>query len=158
MKVEPAATVHLYSYETGVSLELPVGFEQEDEAHGVVVYDETSDDDPRERTATVVIRVVADSEGPSAGGAAFSGLTEAAASGLDEVLEQRTEIVDETEVAIVIGRLRDGTTGREVFLHQSAAAVDDRVLTVAATAAGDRGEQYRAIFDAAVRSMRFVLL
>lgn len=141
---------HFYSYATGVSLELPVGFQCVEEGESVASYAALDDtDDVGPDTPALQVRVVAavpddDPEGT----AALARLADQlAASG--SLLGRVDRIVDECPV-ITVEVERDGT-----YLHLSAAAADGRLISIAgrSTARDDF-----AIWDAAIESMRFITL
>ncbi len=147
--VTAPAVVHFFSYATGVSLELPVGFELVAEDEQSATYADRPEDGPATATTpTVRIRVVGTLEDDD-GRAAVRGLADGfAATGLATISRQDREI-DECPAATVVSR--DG--GR--ILQQTAVAADARVLSIIAVAATE--EQLPA-YDAALDSIRFIAI
>jgi hypothetical protein len=142
--------VHFFSYATGVSLELPVGFELVDESDGSASYaDRPEGEGPiTESTPVVRVRLVGEVEGPVEADA-VRGLADGfAAAGGEQISRTRHEI-DECPAVTVVSR--DG--GR--VLHQTAVVADGRLLSIVAVAPG---EQMLPVYDTALESIRFIAL
>jgi hypothetical protein len=141
--------VHFYSYATGVSLELPVGFEFVGEDDVSASYADRADDGPvTVATPVVRVRVVAELMSDSAADAvrALAGGFEAAER---ETVSRRELEIDDCPAICIVSR----ENGR--VLHQTAVAADERLLSVIAAAPGD---DLLPVFDAVLDSMRFVRL
>lgn len=141
---------HFYSYATGVSLELPVGFEKVEETDSAASYADLGDAETLAPDAAALqVRVVGAVPADDPGGAqAVARLADQfAASGV--LLGRADRLVDECPVATVEVE-RDGT-----YLHLSAAAADGRLLSVAGRSSSPAGF---AIWDTAIESMRFITL
>jgi hypothetical protein len=157
--------IHFYSYETGVSIELPVGFEEQFEETGVAAYvDEPDDDDDASPVARVLVQVVGDvtpDRGASAASAAESaaaGLASGFAAQGGEVISSRSEVIDEVPTATTVLHRNDPTLGGEMLFHQTAAVSAGKLLSISAVAPDAQRAQFLPAFDAAIRSIRFVAL
>lgn len=142
--------IHFYSYATGVSLELPLGFEQVEESEAGASYAELGDATTvGPDTPALQIRVVGAVPADDPDGAVtVSRLADQLARSGTE-LGRRDRVVDQCPVTTVEVE-REGT-----YLHLSAAAADGRLLTFAGR--GDAPASY-AIWDAAIESTRFITL
>ena len=147
--------VHFYSYATGVSIELPVGF-QADSADGA----DTASARYRDGDALVQVRVVgafgAGAFGAGAGGAgAGEEAVRALADGFasrGEVLARRDRLVDDCPATTVVTR-----SGGRVE-HETAIAADGRLLAVVAVVPDSAAASLSAAYDAAVDSIRVIPL
>jgi hypothetical protein len=141
--------VHFYSYATGVSLELPVGFEAVGEDDVSAEYADRADDGPvTSETPAVRIRVVGDvDDDDDAGAAAALELADGfAAAGS---IGRHDRVIDGFPAVTVVSR--DGAR----LLHQTAVAADGRLLSVIAVSSDDG---LLPAYDAAVDSIRFIRL
>lgn len=145
-----SALTHFYSYATGVSLELPVGFERIGETETGASYAALGDADtvgPQTPALQIQVATAVPDDDPD-GSVTLARVADQLASA-GSVLDRVDRIIDECPVTTVEIE-RDGA-----YLHLSAAAVDGRVLSFAGRGAS------RASFetwDAAVESMRFITL
>lgn len=140
---------HFYSYTTGVSLELPVGFTRVEETANSASYamldadDNVTLDSPALHVQVVGAVPEADPDGHASAAHVADRL---AAAGT--VLRRSDQIVDECPVFTVEVE-RDGT-----YLHLSAAAADGRLISLAGRGPRDSAP----IWDAALSSLRFITL
>jgi len=143
--------VAFYSYVTGVSIELPVGFEFAGEDDASASYADRADDGPvTERTPVVRIRVVGTVEGGRrAALEAVRGLADGFAGAGRETISRTDRVIDGCPATTVVSR----EPGR--VLHQSAVVADGRLVTTVAVAPAD---DLLPAFDAALDSIRFVRL
>jgi hypothetical protein len=159
--IDVTDVVHFFSYETGVSIELPVGFEEQFEDHGVAGYvDDPEDEDAGPVTARVIIQVVGaiESGSPDTAEAAVAGLAQGFAGQGGEVIGRRQELIDDDPTETVIQLRTDETLGGALVVHQTAAATGGHLLSITAlAAAADRATAVPA-YDRAIRSMRFISL
>lgn len=138
--------VAFYSYATGVSFELPVGFEVdgEDEASATYV------DEDRE-SARVQVRVVGAVESVDPAEAATS-LGDAFTQVGNALIRRRELTVDGVPAVTVLTRRPD-----DWLLHQTVVAADGRLITVVGMippAQADLADE----FDTAVESIRVIVL
>ena len=148
--------VHFYSYATGVSLELPVGFEFAGEDGTSATYADLPDDGVvTDLTPRVQIRVAGRTEQERGGRLAFADRQQAVRALADgfaavsgEVVERRDRTVDGEPACTVVLHRADGG-----YLHTTAIADGDRLVTVGA--AGSRADLLPA-YDAAVDSIRLI--
>jgi hypothetical protein len=139
--------VHFYSYVTGVSIELPVGFEFVGEDESSATYADRS-----EGGASSLVRVrVLGTVDAGAEPAAVRALADGFAALDGDVLDRREREVDGSLVATVVLRRPDGT-----LLHQSAAADSGRLVAIVATAPA--GSFTADAYDGAIESIRFIAL
>lgn len=142
--------VHFYSYATGVSLELPVGFEFAGEDDASAGYVDASGDVPADSDPRVQVRSVARIEGAEPQQAVHA-LADGFAAVGGELLERRDrQVDDEPGCTVVLRRADDGR-----YVHTTAAADGDRLVTVTAIAPTP---DLLPRFDAAIDSIRFVPL
>jgi hypothetical protein len=147
--VSAPSLIHFYSYVTGVSLELPVGFEFAGEDDTSATYADL--DEIGAATAQVRVQVVGALDGPDAGRSAVDALADGFASLDGEVLSRTARTVDERPTSTVV--LRQAGDGG--LLHLTAAASEHRLLSLVAIAPS---EQLLTAYDAAVESIRFIEL
>jgi hypothetical protein len=141
--------IHFYSYVTGVSLELPVGFEFAGEDDASATYVDRVDDGPiTPDTPVVRIQVVGEIE-HDAGPDAMRELADGFAAADRETISRQEREIDGSPAVTVVSR----DAGR--VLHQTVVADDNRLLSIIAAAPGD---DLLAMFDAAVESIRFIAL
>jgi hypothetical protein len=151
--------VHFYSYQTGVSFELPVGFEEGPEEPGQIGYvDEPEDGEGI--PARVLVQVIGpvEASGPGAAENAATGLAKGFAAQGGQVIASRTEVIDEAPTATTVLRRDDPQLGGSMLLHQTAAVSHGRLLSISAVAPDAQQAHYLPAFDAAIRSIRFVAL
>jgi hypothetical protein len=140
--------VHFFSYVTGVSLELPVGFEFVGEDDASASYADRADDGPvTARTPIVRIRVVGEFEGDAA--SAVRGLADGFDAADRDTVWRRDREIDGCPAVTVLSR----DNGR--VLHQSAVIADGRLLSIIAAAPND---DLVPVFDATLDSIRFIAL
>jgi hypothetical protein len=143
--------VHFYSYVTGVSIELPAGFEFAGETEESAVYADLDDAPPGERTPQFRIQVVGTLNDPADAYDAVVGLADGFAAMDGTVLTRVDRVVDEEPTAtVVLRRAGDG-----LLLHLTAAAGGRRLLSMVATALD---ESLLPAYDAAIESIRFIEL
>jgi hypothetical protein len=145
-----SALTHFYSYATGVSLELPAGFERVEESDVAVGYADLRDTDVAgPETPALQIQVVAAVPDDDPDGSATVARVADQLATAGRVLDRVERTVDECPV-VTVEVEREGS-----YLHLSAAAVDGRVLSIAG-----RGTSPASFttWDAAVESMRFITL
>jgi hypothetical protein len=158
--------IHFYSYETGVSIELPIGFEEQFEESGVVAYVDEPDDDDDDATplARVLVQVVGEvtpdrgSSAATAAESAAAGLAKGFAGQGGEVISTRSEVIDEVPTSTTVLHRNDPTLGGEMLFHQTAAVSGGKLLSISAVAPDAHRAEFLPAFDAAIRSIRFVAL
>lgn len=153
--------IHFFSYETGVSLELPVGFTEGDESAGGVAYVDHDDAAGVDRAAVIV--TVAGPGVPGAERAAAEAMVAAAA----EVVGREARDIDDEAVAVARLRYRDGLPGRpdgadgllaaDLAVTFAAVVFGGSLVTLTAVAPWTDRDRYSAGFAAAVDSCRFLL-
>lgn len=155
--------VHFFSYATGVSIELPVGFTAGPEAAGGVVYTERVDE--RMRAAVIVATVT----GGPPGGAEL--LVDAMAGAAGEVLGRGSREIDDERVVVAELRFPHGLPsggvaaaepevvallGSDVLVTFAAVAFGGRLTTISAVAPYADAASYRPAFAEAIDSCRFI--
>lgn len=143
--LDDPGVVHFYSYATGVSLELPLGFRSDEEDASSATYTD------RDGTARVQIRIVArydsgDQSGP------VGELADAFAT-QGTLVNRRQRTVDDVPARTVLIRRDDGA-----LAHQTVLAADGRLLTVIGLTTAERAEELTPEFDSAVDSIRLITL
>jgi len=154
--------VHFFSYATGVSIELPVGFTVGAEQGGGVTYVRHDDEAV---VAAVLVTVV---PGAPPGGAALLVDGMAAVGQVEHraVREIDHEQVDLAELHFPNGLPSGGVAaaepeavellGSDLWVTFAAVTFGGRVVTVTAAAPYSQAEQYRATFAEALESCRFI--
>ena len=146
--------IHFYSPVTGVSLELPVGFEA-GPADEVSVCYQSRDADDEQVIAAVVVSVlarVAEPEADSVVDAVVAATGEAAA----QVLDRREQLVDDTRVITVRTVAPQTLPGQDRLVQLSAVAFGGAVRTISASAPLADREFWQPVFEDLVSSCRFI--
>ncbi|MEO6886488.1 MAG: hypothetical protein ABI232_09420 [Jatrophihabitantaceae bacterium] len=143
------AVIAFYSYATGVSIELPVGFEFNGEDEVCATYVDRADDGPVTAATPVVrIRVVGEIE-DGGGRDVVRDLADGFAAADHQTLSRRDREIDECHAVTVVSE----QAGR--VLHQTAVDADGRLLSIIAAAPS---QDLLPSFDAAIDSIRFIAL
>ena len=141
------AVVAFYSYATGVSLELPVGFAPDDEdAESATYVDEDR------QSARVQVRVVGAIDPGRDPREAAAALADAFTRVGNEVLGKRELVVDQLPAFTVLTRRPDGWV-----LHQTVLAGDGRLVTVVGMVPPGEDELPGQL-DTAIESIRMIVL
>jgi hypothetical protein len=161
--VDVPALIHFYSPATGVSLELPPGFESGRQDSTSAQYEWRDDDDEHVLARLVVLALAA--LPTQDGAAAVLQVVEAFANADGDLIEERTATVDDCPTATVVVHLPNGVTGStpiagpgsdDVLVHFTAAAFDGKIRTIAGFAPWSERERWTDIYDGAVASCRFI--
>ena len=160
--------LHFYSRPTGVSMELPIGFEEipfgaGDSAVGSA-YVVLDDDDETVLASLIVQELAAAARGSEPGGdvAAANGLARAFGSG-GELLEERNVEVDDRAGHEVVVRFPEGVPGAEASMLQgdslarfTAFGLDDRVVALIGIAPWAERDSWTSTFGDIVATCRFL--
>ncbi|MET3804455.1 hypothetical protein ABIB25_001450 [Nakamurella sp. UYEF19] len=155
--------IHFYSPATGVSLELPPGFENGFSDERSAQY-EWRDDEDEEVLARLVVLVFAATDA-DAGEAAVRTVVEAFADADGDLIEERVVRIDDCPTATVVVHLPYGVKGStpitgpgsaDVLVHFTAAAFDGAIRTISGFAPWVERDRWTAIYDEAVGSCRFL--
>ena len=150
--------IHFYSAATGVSFELPPGFESGLQDERSAQYELRDDDDEH-----VLVRVVIGT--PDVGGAAVRTVAEAFADTAGDLIEERLAVIDDCPTATVVVHLPHGVTGAtpitgpgsdDLMAHFTAAEFSSAVRTITAFAPWADRDEWIPVFDEAVLSCRFL--
>jgi len=155
--MEELTHIHFFSWETRVSIELPVGFEEQVEDHdtNTAIYADDLDDD-HELGARVMTRMTAVSPGTID---AYRSIAAASVQIGPRTVEYTEECaVDGAPAIRQILRYHDEDAGIDVVRHETHAQLADVVFSVIGLAPSDASTDYLAAFDHASRSARIVLL
>ncbi len=148
--------IHFLSRHTRISLELPVGFEEqlEDPDNSAAIYADDLEDD-EEPGARVMAKMTAV---PSATTDAYRSLAAASAQIGTRTVEHSEEgSLDGAPAVRQILRYHDEEAGIDVLRHETYAQLDNVVFSVTCLAPSNRAADYTAAFDHASRSARIVL-
>ena len=148
--------IHWFSWHTRISLELPIGFEEEseDEEAATAIYADDPDDDGNP-TARVMARTIAlPSEAPED---SFRRLASEAASmdGHTVIASHELEI---DGLPAVRQLLRQYHEESEVIRHETYAQAANLVFSIIALTSADYQDEYLSAFDHAANTARFILL
>jgi hypothetical protein len=158
--VETLGYIHFFSWETRVSIELPVGFEEEaeDPDTNSAIYTDGLDEpeDSDKIAARVLTKMTAVPPGSTDAYRAIAKESEGISS---RSVESREEIVVDGAPAIrQILRYREEELGIEVFRHETFAQLADVVFSITCLAPADQSGEYRPAFDHGSDTARFILL
>lgn len=149
--------IHHFSWATKVSLELPLGFEEESEdaAANMAIYaDDLDDDDPVGGRVMVKATAV-----PGQGDEAWRALADQMASMPGRTVTSRSETeIDGLPAATVVLRYHDDDAEMEVVRHETVAQAADVLFTITGLAPAERSDHYLPAYDHAAATARFVLL
>lgn len=149
--------IHHFSWATKVSLELPLGFEEESEdaSANVAIYadDLDEDDPPGARVMTKATAV------PGQGDEAWRALADQMAALPDRTVASRSETrIDGLPAAQLVVRYHDDSADMDVVRHETVAQAADVLFTITGLAPAELADRYLPAFDDAAATARFVLL
>ncbi|MDA3948217.1 MAG: hypothetical protein PF508_03240 [Spirochaeta sp.] len=152
--------VHFFSWMTRVSIELPVGFEEqvEDEDTNSAIYADDLDeaDDQDEPGARVMTRMTAV---PTESTEAYRSLAAASVQiGSRSVETQEELLIDGAPAIRQTLSYRDDELELDVFRHETFAQVANVVFSITCLAPALRSADYRTAFDYAGETARWILL
>ncbi len=152
--------IHFFSWETRVSLELPIGFEEEGEdpeTNSAIYVDEVPDSAPEDAIAARVMAKM--TAVPHGRPDAYRSLAEASAGIGSRTVEDREELViDGAPAARQVLRYRDEELDVEVLRHETFAQLENVVFSIIGLAPAGRSAEYRPAFEHAAETARFILL
>ncbi len=151
--------IHLFSYETAVSFELPVAWECSTEGAGVAEYaiDDDGDGNPEPDADLVRFTVMAVGHGDAADGyARLSDELETAST--RTVIDQHEWPLDGGVVRVVVSQGPGAADGPEVTVVQGVAQRGGRLWVLRGTSPARSRSFYRPVFEAAIASARFIEL
>ena len=155
--MESSPYIHFFSWASRVSIELPVGFEEqlEDPDTNSAVYadDLDDEDEPGARVMTKMTAVPVESSD------AYRSLAAASAE-IDSrsVEHQRECAVDGASAVRQILSYRDDEAEIDVIRHETVAQLGNVVFSIICLAPASRRTDYLPAFDHAADSARFILL
>jgi hypothetical protein len=149
--------IHFFSWETRISFELPVGFEEQSEdpdSHAAIYADDLdADQEPGARVMTRMTAV------PSDGSDACRSMAAASAEIGSRTVESREECsVDGAPAIRQVLCYYDEDAGIDVTRHETHAQIKNVVFSLICLAPSSRSAAYASAFDHASRSARIVLL
>lgn len=149
--------IHFYSPATGVSLELPVGFEPGPQTDTGATY-LARDSDDEQVLASVVVSVVAraldtGADAAAALDAAVDATATAIATAAASVLDRREQWVDDTRVITLV---TTPPSGADDLVQLSVVGFGGAVRTIAATAPLPQRSRWEPVFEGMVASCRFI--
>jgi hypothetical protein len=151
--------VHFFSWETRISIELPVGFEEymeDGETNSAIYADDLDDEDaelPGGRVMTKLTAVAVDSAG------AYRELAAASARIGDRSVESREECtIDGAPALRQTLAYRDEDAELDVIRHETFAQVGNVIFSITGIAPAARRDEYLPALDRASRTARFILL
>lgn len=157
MSVQAPERIHFFSWATKLSLELPVGFEESDEApevNAAMYADDLDEDDPL--GGRVLARATAVGEGDDR---AWQGLADASARIPGRTLVwQRDLEVDGLDVRMQLLRYTQDDLDVDVVRLEAFAQAGNVVFSFTGLAPASREDEYVPAYEHAVTTARFVLL
>jgi hypothetical protein len=155
--METPEYIHFFSWVTRVSIELPVGFEEQiedPETNSVIYADDLDDtDEPGARVMTKMTAAPGDLDD------AYRSVAEASArNGVRSVEHREACVVDGAPAIRQILRYHDGEAGMDVIRHETFAQLANVMFSLICLVPVGRSTYYRPAFDHASGSARFILL
>lgn len=149
--------IHHFSWATKVSLELPIGFEEESEdaSANVAIYadDLDEDDPPGARVMTKATAV------PGQGDEAWQALADQIAALPGRTVASRSETrIDGLPAAQLVVRYHDDSADMDVVRHETVAQAGDVLFTITGLVPAELADQYLPAFERASATARMVLL
>ena len=155
--METPTHIHFFSWETRISVELPVGFEEEledPENHCAIYADDLDELD--ERGARIMAKMTAV---PGDLPEAYLSIAEASAGIGSRTLEHREEcLVDGAPAVRQVFSYHDEESSLDVFRHETFAQMANVVFSLTCLAPMNRSTTYAPAFDHASCTARFILL
>ncbi len=155
--MEEPTRIHFFSWETRISIELPVGFEEQVEdrnTHTAIYADDLDEDD--ELGARVMTRMTAMPLEQTDGYRSMAAASEQIGT---RTVEHRQEcVVDGAPAIRQVLRYHDEEAGIDVIRHETHAQIDNVIFSLICLAPSAKSADYAAAFDHASRSARLVLL
>lgn len=165
--------IHFFSYATGVSLELPVGFTPGASDAAGATYD-AYDDDDASVVATLAVRVIGTvDDGSQTAATATAAVLDAMAARAGTAGQRHASVIDDEQVTSAVLRFPSGLpsgVGGEVATAAQGLLSSDLLMVFAAVAFGGalvsiagmapwaQADRYLPVFQEAVRSCRFIAL
>lgn len=155
--------IHFFSWETRVSIELPIGFEEQMEdpqTNSVIYADEPEAPDDSEGAADIAARVMTRmtalaQDSPDA----YLTIAQESAGLGSLTVEHREELVIDGAPAIrQTFSYRDDQLKVDVLRHETFAQLANVVFAIICLAPASRSAEYRPAFDHATDTARFILL
>jgi hypothetical protein len=143
--------VHFYSYVTGVSFELPVGFRADGEDDASANY--VDDESPPARVQVRVVGELEEGSDPAIADTMAARLADGFSNAAGESVSRAERLVDGVPAHTVVMRMESGS-----LMHETVFAVDGRVLVVVAMTPAERASELLPAFDTVVDSIRLVAL
>ncbi|MEX2443050.1 MAG: hypothetical protein WD492_05570 [Alkalispirochaeta sp.] len=148
---------HLFSWATRVSIELPVGFEEQQEdpdTNSAVYADDLDDEDePGARVMTKMTAVPVESSD------AYRSLAAASAQISSRSVEQQRECaIDGSPAVRQIPTYREDEAEIDVICHETVAQLGNVAFSIICLVPASRRTDYLPAFDHAADSVRFILL
>ena len=155
MFTDPCELIHFYNPATKLSIELPVGWEEQSSTETTAVYFDLDDDDDESRSPRLIVSI---QPLPNATDVR-SGVLDQVISQLDEVevLDRRELVVDDAPAERAVLAHTDAELGPVLRMH-AVVQLDDVLWNIVGVAPGESANDQRAVFDNAVDSARLVLL
>lgn len=150
--------MHFYSKVTRVSLELPVGWEEFNEAKNSVTYlyelDEDQEDKSGDPKISIALFPVSKPE-ENVLEIASASLLNAQKNILEKLVHRKTE-VDAFHAVETIFTYEDASLGGKIYHHNVFVLVDDVLYSVSMLCALADKEEYSKVFKEAITSARFI--
>lgn len=155
--IELPELIHHFSWATRISLELPLGFEEEledDDAHVAIYGDDLDEDDPPgARVQTKATNVGTDDP------AALRKLAEASADRVGGSREGPEELtVDHLPALQQVLRYRQEEIETDVVRHETFVQAGNVVFSITAITSQEDADRYLSAFDHAARTARIILI
>lgn len=149
--------IHHFSWHTKVSLELPIGFEEEEEdpTENMAIYADDLEED------TIGARVLTKASAiPAGSDDAYLQMAAASARVAGRALQEPPEASTVDGLPAVHQTLRyvQDDLGMEIVRYETFAQISDIVFSITGVAPAESAEHYLPVFEHASSSARFILL
>ena len=161
MEVYPSTGyAHFFSYETKVSLELPVEWEEEEVGQDTVTYAFGLDEDEPEfeHPPKLIVKAIAVPMGES------DAYKQLAQQMVDiprqdvQVISRRAELIDDVPAVVDVLSYYEDEVGSRLTQYQALAQIENVVFSVTGIVEESRMDEVLPVFEGAVKSIRFILI
>lgn len=150
---------HFFSYETGVSIELPIDWEQKDESNGTVAYvyqvDNNDASQIKKAPALVIKKIDIPAGNPDAYKALENELIEMPRRDKIVISQTTREIDGLTGLEYVLSYIDDEINGTVVHI-QSLLQVDNSIYSISGIVEEEHQENFMTVFEDVMNSVRII--
>lgn len=155
--------LHFFSYETKVSLELPVGWEELEEDIGLAIYGDELDDEAEEveigkLDPKLTLKTFAISTSEPEAFKKIADQTLNVPKKNQQVLQRKIREVDSYPASVDLFTYEDEEIGGAIAQYQVFVQIADVICSITGIVDLQDQEEYFPVFEEAVQSIRFILV